>query len=75
MAKILIRLGPTHSIEIVNLKKVWIEGSHLSFFSLMYSDDNYESNTIYNGEDKIVMLSHKEILEYAAKNGITEIRM
>ena len=75
MAKILIRLGPTRSIEILNLKKVWIEGSPLSFFSLMYSDDNYECNTIYNGEDKNVMLSHKEALEYADKNGIAEIRM
>ena len=75
MAKILIRLGPNSSLEIVNLKEIWVEGSSLSYFSLMYSDDNYESNTIYNGENKEVMLFHKQLIENAYKNGETEIEM
>jgi len=75
MAKILIRLGPNSSLEIVNLKKVWVEGSSLSYFSLMYSDDKYERSTIYNGENKEIMLFHKQMLETAYENGETEIEM
>ncbi len=73
MSKLLIILDDDRTLEIVNLKSVWISYKHFLgigyYWSLEYSDAKYECNTVYLSKSrKDIVRAYSKIIQSYKNN-------